>query len=84
MLVVAGFRESVDFLVNNFYPNKKHKYDFFFPKMNVYVEIAGMMQNDIYKNNVETKQKLYDNVLIIEPHQIETHIGDIINELRKS
>lgn len=81
MLIDAGLIEGADFSVNGWYPNKQHRYDFFFPYINLYVEIAGMMQYCDYKENVELKKKLYNTVIIIEPHEIEASIGEIIHEL---
>jgi hypothetical protein len=61
MLVDCGLDSSVH--TSGFYENSILMYDFFFPKINMYVEIAGFSSSD-YLDRISEKQKKFNCVVL--------------------
>jgi len=57
---IAIFLEEnkVDYVYENYYPNKKYKFDFFIPKHEIYIEYYGMLDGKNI-NNLNSIQKFY-------------------------
>lgn len=81
MLITSGMIENEDFLVDGNYPNSKQRYDFYIISTNLYIEIAGMMNEKQYKTKMNEKQNNF-NSKIIEPCHIDTQIMEIINDFK--
>lgn len=76
-------QRNIKFLLDNSYPDSKLKYDFYLVEYNIYVEIAGQMFNENYRNNMYIKNTLY-NAYIIEPSEIDNFFERIDNnEIKK-
>jgi hypothetical protein len=83
MLINSGMIEEQDFVVDGNYPNSKQRYDFYIISLNLYIEIAGMMNEKQYKNKMNNKQNMF-NSNIIEPQHIDVQITEIINEFKST
>ena len=85
-------KENIDFLYENQYPNqnpinkrKKIKYDFFIPRLNLYVEYAGLYKNKSYMDKMNLKKQfcLNNNLNLYVSNDIldiQTHILKLLNE----
>jgi hypothetical protein len=83
---------KVDYVYENYYPNKKYKFDFFLPKYKIYVEYYGMLDgknldklNTIQKFYLDKMEKknIYcekENLKLI--HNI--NFNQLINELKQT
>lgn len=76
-LISNGLEETKDFIINGTYPNSRLFYDFYFPKIDLYVEIAGFMYDDDYKEKMNLKNKQFKSKIIL-PKNIEIEVKNII------
>lgn len=61
-----------------------HKSDFYFPILDLHIEIAGMMNHESYREKMSLKQELYkQRCLIILPEDIEQTVMDLANTIRE-
>lgn len=67
-LIGAGLKDS-DFYIDKNYPNSNMRYDFYFHKLGLYIEIAGLAGNAEYDKGIDLKKKQF-NPLIISPEEI--------------
>lgn len=58
-----------NYKVGKNYPNSKYKYDFYLEDYDIYIEIAGMMYNDEYKNKMNDKKLKFKNLVILETYK---------------
>lgn len=84
MLHSAGLTEDVDFFIDKPYNiNSKHRYDFYFPAIDTYIEMAGMLNDPVYYNALNQKIKSY-NVVVVTPNNYITKIKDLINAVKST
>jgi hypothetical protein len=82
LLKEAGISTS-QFLTDGYYPDSVSRYDFYFPDINLYVEIAGL-KNEKYEEKLEMKRKQF-NPIIIRPNQFKSgEVHDVIEIIKKS
>lgn len=79
-LIDIGLKENVDFLIENHYPNSSLKYDFYIKDIDLYVEIAGMMCNESYKEKMILKKEKF-NSMIVTPSELNKCIEIIKRKL---
>lgn len=60
---------NIEFTLEKFYKDSKFKTDFYLNGFDLYIEIAGEMTNEDYKEKMALKEKLY-GALILEPKNI--------------
>lgn len=51
--------------INKRYPNSIKSYDFYFPELDLYIELAGNMKNEEYRNKIIQKQEEFDCLVLI-------------------
>lgn len=61
------------------YPNSLKRCDFYFEDIDLYIEIAGMMRVNWYKESMDYKQKTF-GCMIVEPHDDMIKICKTIKE----
>ena len=84
LLHSAGLVEDVDFFIDKSYSTtSKHRYDFYFPVIDTYVEMAGMLNDPTYCNNLNEKIKSF-NVIVVTPNNHITKIKDITNAVKSA
>lgn len=70
--------KNINFLYEQPYENSMLKYDFYLLDYNLYVEIAGLLNDNEYYQNMLYKQSEFNSV-IIKPQQINHFIESVIN-----
>jgi hypothetical protein len=84
LLVENGLQEGVDFLIDKPYSKQsKHRYDFYLIKIDTYIEVAGIMSNPVYVQNLITKTINYP-VVIVTPNNYITKIKELINAIKST
>ena len=81
----ALIQENVDasrFSTDGYYPNSVLRYDFFFPEINIYVEIAGMT-DPAYLNKLETKIKKFDPIVVFSNDFISGRYLDTVKLIKE-
>ena len=81
-MVESGLNKE-KFIVNGLYPNQNntnYRYDFYFPEIDTYIEIAGLIGFKNYNEVIKEKKKLF-NPLIVYTHE---DIIPTINNLNES
>lgn len=78
-LKTAGIEHFV--LTNGFYENSIYMYDFYFPIIGLYVEIAGM-DNDLYNSRIAEKQKTF-NSLILYPRKDAKKFKQVADSIKE-
>lgn len=53
-----------DYRVNSYYPDNMFKYDFYFPSIDQYIEIAGLMDDPVYSYRIKIKQQRYGAIIV--------------------
>jgi len=81
LLIKNNLEEDIDFVINKKYPESTFFYDFFFPQLNEYIEIAGRLDNLDYQKHMEFKQKQF-NATILEPSMAKKYFKDIIQRVK--
>jgi hypothetical protein len=68
------------FMTDGCYPESIMRYDFYFPKINLYVEIAGMLSEE-YENKLQKKIEKF-NPIVLRPSDLNyKNLNDIINHI---
>lgn len=81
-LIENGFIENKDFIIEYPYPDSKQRCDFYFPKLNRYVELAGMMNDIDYNSKMKSKSEKYE-AEIVEIDNINVFLDRIMYEIRR-
>lgn len=81
-LIDNGLLEDIDFLVNKRYPNSTRYYDFYFPKINLYIEIAGRLDLIEYKLLMHQKYIEFGSKIIM-PCDIKSEGSLIIGRIKE-
>jgi hypothetical protein len=66
-------------LIDGYYPCKHYKYDFYFPQIDVYIEIAGLMNIPEYVDQMQKKQKLYNCIVSCNPIEFSAIIDRLVS-----
>ena len=74
-LINAKLTENDDFFIDRCYPNSGYRYDFFFPALNLYVEICGGNSKE-YRDKMKLKEKLF-GARLVYPKQVESAAKEI-------
>jgi len=74
---------GIDFILDKTYPNSSLRYDFYLPELDMYIEIAGMMNIKEYNEKMLRKNK-YFNAVIITPDEIYLYKDILKNKIRKN
>lgn len=69
---------NISIMYEGNYTNSTLKYDFFIKDINMYVEIAGMLDNDDYYNKMIYKQTQFCSIILL-PERIDEFIQDLIS-----
>lgn len=72
MLKEIGY-DSTEILVDEIYTNSTLRYDFYLPDIEVYIEIAGMMNRPKYVDKMKLKNAIFGS-WIVEPEEFEETI----------
>ena len=67
---------NIEFTLDKKYPNSKKRYDFYLPKYNYFIEIAGLTHFEKYREKMEYKRKTF-NAIILLPNQLESFLMDL-------
>ena len=59
--------------------NSNKRYDFYLPKYDIILEIAGFLKDEKYYQNMLDKQNTY-NAVIVEPKDLKKFLQDILSE----
>jgi DNA-dependent RNA polymerase auxiliary subunit epsilon len=70
---------DIEYEIEKHYPNSRLKSDFYLPKFNKWVEIAGMMGHEDYVERMKMKQDKFGSV-ILTPDKFEQFFEDLFNE----
>ena len=71
-----GLVEKIDYHINGKYPSSTRLYDFYFPTLDKYIEIAGRIDNNDYVNLMIQKHYEFGSV-IIHPTNIKQTFTEI-------
>lgn len=69
---------NINFLYENNYVDSTLKYDFYLPDYDLYIEIAGLLDNDDYYKNMLYKQDKFGAIILL-PSNIYQFIKDLID-----
>ena len=70
-------KNEIEHKVNQHYPNSKMSYDFYLSKYNLYVEIAGAMIKQKYKEKMILKHQKFDSIILKSEKEQESFIKDL-------
>ena len=54
----------IDFIYEKNYPNSKLKFDFYLPKYDIYIEIAGLMNEKEYREKMKYKKEKFGSIIL--------------------
>lgn len=69
---------DIEFIYESCYTNSSLKYDFYLPSYDIYVEIAGLLNDNEYYQSMLYKQNMFGSV-ILKPEKINIFIEEILN-----
>ena len=68
-----------NFEVNGIYPNSKKYYDFYLKDYNIYIELAGNINDEEYRQNMIYKQSTFNSIILISKKEQLQFIKDLKN-----
>lgn len=70
---------NIDYIIGKRYPNSTYMYDFYLPKFDAYIEIAGMMKDQNYKEKMDLKKEKFNSIIIENYKDMLIYIQKIKN-----
>jgi hypothetical protein len=67
--------------VNGPYHNSTLYFDFYFPKLNEYVEVAGRLEKEDYSEHMELKKQTF-GFIIIDPKNSISEFKNIVDRIK--
>lgn len=69
---------NIEFEYGKRYENSNKRYDFYLPKYDIIIEIAGFLQDEKYYQNMLFKQNTY-NAVIVEPKDLKKFLQELLD-----
>lgn len=73
---------NVEFEIDNKYPNSNFRYDFYFPKYDIYIEICPLYEtkyNEKYTEKMNMKKKIFGCYLLKDPLEYEIFVKRLVD-----